>query len=263
MDRSLLRGVAALAGATLACASANLAGCSSDSSNSPAIGSDAEADQTTSDDGSTEPEAAPAEAGPDVGPDIGPETGGDAGDASVESGAHDAGPGCMPVDASLDEASVLAGQDIVGNYSCFSCHGYDLSGGSMISGALAKNITPDPATGIGCWTDQQLVTAILYGTTPTGITLCVMPKWGTTGLYGMTLDAGQAEQVVQYLRSIQAVSNVVAPSSCETPTPDGGADAAEGGGSTDAATDAAGNDAATDAGTAGDSAAEGGDSGTD
>jgi hypothetical protein len=51
-----------------------------------------------------------------------------------------------------------------------------------------------------------------------------MPKWASKG---MTTD--QAEQIVEFLRSLPPVSNAVAPSACEI-HPDAGADASDGGG---------------------------------
>ena len=215
----------ALAGAT------GLLACSSSGDSGVAVGAlgDASGDQTAGDatGGAAEADAAPgdalAEAVADAGPS--PESGADAGpDAPPEAG--DSGPTCTPVDAAIDGAAAATGMTIVQNYFCLDCHGTDLGGNIPVGGAYSKNLTPDPATGLGCWTDSQIVTAMLYGTTPDGETLCVMPKWGTTGYSHMTLDAGQAEQIVQYLRSIPAVSRVVPPTDCVALGygPDAGAD---------------------------------------
>jgi mono/diheme cytochrome c family protein len=148
---------------------------------------------------------------------------GDASDGSIRDGSGDASDGtaatCTQVDAGTpDDAAVAAGLAATMSFTpkCSTCHGNDFSGGTAVGGAISKNLTPDPATGLGCWTDAQIVSAILYGTTPDGTTLCVMPKWSTKG---MTQD--QAEEIVQYLRTLPAVSNQVSPSACETKT-DGG-----------------------------------------
>jgi mono/diheme cytochrome c family protein len=130
-------------------------------------------------------------------------------DASVEAAAA----ACVPVDAGKpDDAAVAAGLAVINSFAphCFICHGDDFSGGQLVSMAYPKNLTPDPATGLGCWTDEQIVTAMLYGTTPDGTTLCVMPQWSTKG---MTPD--QAEDVVHYLRALPPVSNAVPASFCE------------------------------------------------
>ena len=55
---------------------------------------------------------------------------------------------------------------------CVGCHGQDYSGGpipGMPPGTpLAANITPDSATGIGAWTEEQFVTALRTGVRPDG-----------------------------------------------------------------------------------------------
>jgi mono/diheme cytochrome c family protein len=148
-------------------------------------------------------------------------------DASVEAAAAS----CVPVDAGApDDAAVAAGLAVITSFAphCFICHGDDFSGGQLVSMAYAKNLTPDPATGLGCWTDEQIVTAMLYGKTPDGTTLCVMPQWSTKG---MTPD--QAEDVVHYLRALPPVSNEVPASFCEIKADAGasvdGGDAGDGG----------------------------------
>jgi len=55
---------------------------------------------------------------------------------------------------------------------CVGCHGQDYSGGpipGMPPGTPpAANITPDSATGIGAWTEEQFVTALRTGVRPDG-----------------------------------------------------------------------------------------------
>ncbi len=143
---------------------------------------------------------------------------------------------CIPVDAGTPDAASVAAGNALANmtrsflpsapHDCVTCHGATFAGGLTVSGAVSKNLTPDPATGIGCWTDPQIVTAILSGTTPDGETLCVMPKWSTLG---MTAD--QAEEIVQYLRTLSPVSNAVAPTICPGSGDAGAGDAALDGGS--------------------------------
>ncbi len=217
--------------------------CSSSSSNGMAEPMDATAQEASPSeedapselvvDASVDTGTTPHEAGADGGADGGT---GDASDGSALDGSGDAAAEaaatCIPVDAGMpDAATVAAGLAVTMSFTpkCTACHGSDFSGGTAISGAISKNLTPDPATGLGCWTDAQIVTAILYGTTPDGTTLCVMPRWSTNG---MTQD--QAEEVVQYLRTLPAVSNQVSPSACETRADggdnrDGGDAAADGG----------------------------------
>jgi mono/diheme cytochrome c family protein len=221
----------------VACASfagAAFAGCSSNSNSPPS----SDMMDATADDGSTEAATMEASTTPEAGPDAdgesmeaateaGPDAGGDASDGAVEA-AVEAGPTCVVVDPStLDAGLVEAGSSVANNVNptCGTCHGPDYSGGMAVGGALSKNLTPDPVTGLGCWTDDQIVTAILYGTTPDGTTLCAaMPRWSTRGV---TND--QAHEIVQFLRSLPAVVNNVAPSACEIP-PDAGTDSGTDGG---------------------------------
>ncbi len=155
--------------------------------------------------------------------------GADASDSAFDGaldGARD-GSTCVPVDAEvLDGSAEEAGYALTHMTStffpsaisdCYGCHGPTFSGGLIVHGAYAKNLTPDPATGLGCWTDQQIVTAILTATAADGEMLCVMPKWGELGM-----NADQAEQIVEYLRSLPAVVNQVPPTNCPGPADAGG-----------------------------------------
>jgi mono/diheme cytochrome c family protein len=66
----------------------------------------------------------------------------------------------------------------------------------------SSNITPDPATGIGKWTDEQIITAIRAGRRPNGER--ILP------VHPYPVFNGMAEQdlkdVVAYLRSVPAVN---------------------------------------------------------
>ena len=68
----------------------------------------------------------------------------------------------------------------------------------------APNITPDPETGIGGWSDAQIKTALLKGVRPSGVHLMVMPS----NFYGI-LTPGDLDGIVAYLRSIPPVKNKV------------------------------------------------------
>jgi hypothetical protein len=214
------------------------------------------------------------------------ETGADAGSDSSAAGDADAASdgdaagdalACTPFDASgLDEASVQAGMlELWTVYKCQTCHqkasqtvddagvGLVLSGnnnGLGDSGLIfPPNLTNDPATGLGCWTDLEVVNAILQGKNMDGTNLCPsMPKWGNALLTdagvraGTPMDAGTAQQIVDFLRSLPVVSNKVMETMCPMPAQDGGGDAG---------------DAAVDGGTASDGgstdAAHGGDGATE
>jgi mono/diheme cytochrome c family protein len=72
----------------------------------------------------------------------------------------------------------------------------------------ASNITPDRATGIGKWTDDQIATAIRTGVRPDGKRLApIMPY----PFYNKMTDA-DVRALVIYLRALSPVPNAVAPS---------------------------------------------------
>jgi hypothetical protein len=147
----------------------------------------------------------------------------------------------------LDEASVAAGfQDVWRVYRCFACHQKrsqtvdDAGGGIVLSGnndglgdsgmIFPPNLTNDPSTGLGCWTNQQIEDAILTGRDREGGALCPpMPVFGHAlktpdgGIRpGTPMDAGTAEEIIAFLRSLPPVSNQVMNTTC--PMPEAGTD---------------------------------------
>lgn len=194
----------------------------------------------------------------------------DAGGGDATGGAHDSstidvatndGGACTPPDAgALDDAAVAAGLALVKQYKCQQCHGQVLSGNnngvpSPFGGlAYPPNLTSDPATGLGCWTKEEIENAILNGIDDQGVSLCApMPRFGDAGM-----DAASAAQIAEFLRSLAPVVNQVPETNCSAPDAgdggDGGADAADASNVTDAS-DAS--DAAADVADAGDGATDG------
>lgn len=113
---------------------------------------------------------------------------------------------CAPFDAgTLDEDAIQPGADLVVALKCRKCHGDDLSGnpGGVQTDAgfgYPPNITPDPATGLGCWTNAQIESAFLDGVDDQGRTLCPpMPRFAEAGV-----DAASADEIVTFLRSVPA-----------------------------------------------------------
>jgi hypothetical protein len=192
-------------------------------------------------------------------------------DTTTSEGGDSEGASACPVfDAgTLDDASVMAGyQQVLQTYRCYGCHQKptqlvdDAGNGIVLSGnnsgmapgsVFPPNLTSDPATGLGCWSDQQIVAAILGGMDPDGGSLCrLMPKYGTAQTIadggpklGYPMDAATALQIVQYLRSLPVVVNQVLDTICPAGPPDSGADAGSDA-ALDAASDSSG-DAAADA----------------
>lgn len=68
----------------------------------------------------------------------------------------------------------------------------------------ASNITPDPETGIGNWSAEAIVTALLTGSTPDGQLHPVMPYMRTSNL-----SLKEANDVAAWLLSLEPVSNVI------------------------------------------------------
>jgi mono/diheme cytochrome c family protein len=120
-----------------------------------------------------------------------------------------------------DRAHELArGAYVVDASGCLVCHtamgpgGPDVAnagaGGLEMPGTIgtwrSPNITPDKATGIGNWTDDQIARAIREGTRPDGTQLySIMPY----ALYNRMTDRDIAA-VVAFVRTLKPVARVVA-----------------------------------------------------
>jgi mono/diheme cytochrome c family protein len=123
-----------------------------------------------------------------------------------------------------------------GNYlmnsivACGNCHtpqtpqgpaqGKELAGGTKFDEggpfvSYASNITPDPETGIGKWTDRELIIAIREGKRPDGTTIGPpMP----IPLY-RSLSDEDVHAIVAYIRSVPPVVNKVPKSEYRIPLP--------------------------------------------
>ena len=101
--------------------------------------------------------------------------------------------------------------------ACGNCHtpqtpqgpapGKEFSGGTRFQieagVAMAANITPDPETGIGRWTDAQLIRAIREGIGHDGRRLSlVMPYWKLS-----ILTDDDVKSIVAYLRTLRPIRN--------------------------------------------------------
>jgi mono/diheme cytochrome c family protein len=114
--------------------------------------------------------------------------------------------------------------------ACGNCHtqqgpdgpvpGMELAGGLLIEDEAftvhTPNITPDPETGIGGWTDEQIIAAIREGRRPDGrIIWPPMP----IHLYRDMSDS-DVQAIVAYLRQVAPVKNAVPPSEYRIPLPE-------------------------------------------
>jgi len=115
--------------------------------------------------------------------------------------------------------------------SCGNCHspqepdgtpaGPALSGGGPLIGrqftAYPPNLTPDPATGLGTWTEDQIVTALREGRTPDGGVL--RPPMPVAFYRG--ISDRDAHAIAAYLRSLAPVRNAVPEAHYDQATPAG------------------------------------------
>jgi hypothetical protein len=91
----------------------------------------------------------------------------------------------------------LRGEALVEKNGCVTCHQVNFAGFTIF-----PNITPDETTGIGAWTDAQIVAAIRDGVDVDGSNLCSMMT-----RYPFTDE--EAGDIVAFLRGIPAVTNAV------------------------------------------------------
>jgi mono/diheme cytochrome c family protein len=113
--------------------------------------------------------------------------------------------------------------------ACGNCHtpqtpqgpapGRELAGGTKFDEAFgvafASNITPDLETGIGKWSDRELITAIREGKRPDG---SIIGPPMPIALYRGMADA-DVQAIVAYIRATPAVANKVPKSEYKIPLP--------------------------------------------
>lgn len=133
-----------------------------------------------------------------------------------------------PSPAAADEASVARGRYLVHIMDCTGCHttgalagepqadhflaGSDIGfGGSAPMGEMTggvvypPNLTPDPETGLGRWTDEQIIAAFRSGRRPDGRQLVPIMPWPS---YAALTDE-DARAIVDYLRTLEPVKHQV------------------------------------------------------
>ena len=143
---------------------------------------------------------------------------------------------CLAAGSATAQTPVERGKYLVESImGCGNCHtpvgpngpilDKALSGGPPIGEgnaftAIPSNITPDPETGIGTWTDAEIKTAIRQGKRPPnahkGGALIGPPM--PFGQYRGIADA-DIDAVVAYLRTVPAAKNAVAKSTYNIPLP--------------------------------------------
>lgn len=124
--------------------------------------------------------------------------------------------------AATAQDAVARGKYLVGIAGCNDCHtpGYFLGkpdmarylGGSEVGFEVpglgvfhGPNLTPDKDTGLGGWTDEQVIAAVTQGKHPSGRELAPVMPWHAFA----TLTPDDQKAIVAFLRTIPAVSNKV------------------------------------------------------
>ena len=122
-----------------------------------------------------------------------------------------------------DPQQIARGKYLVSFSGCVDCHnpGYffgkpDMArflGGSEVGFEIpglgvfvGPNLTPDKETGLGSWTEEQIITAVTAGQRPDGRELAPIMPW--RAFAGLTKEDARA--IAVYLKSLPPVKNKVA-----------------------------------------------------
>ena len=138
---------------------------------------------------------------------------------------------CLVLTSARAESPVERGRYIVDVIAaCGNCHTPNLPDGKDMSRKLAggmhitdggidawtSNITQDHETGIGAWSDEEIIRAVREGIRPDGSVIGpIMP----INLYRHISDV-DARAIVAYLRTVEPVRNEVKESAYPFPVPD-------------------------------------------
>lgn len=143
--------------------------------------------------GSAKPDAGSAK--PDAGTSTDAGTSSDAGTKPDASTSTDAG--TKPDSGSGGNEAFLRGEELVADSACGSCHQENFAGT-----AFYPNITPDVATGIGGWTDAQIIAAVTMGKGNDGARLCAL-------MQRYSFSEAELSDLLAYLRGIPAIENEI------------------------------------------------------
>jgi mono/diheme cytochrome c family protein len=106
-----------------------------------------------------------------------------------------------------DAAAVQRGEYVFTAAGCTSCHTDEKNKGALLAGGVAlktpfgtfygPNITPDPAHGIGRWSEADFVRAVREGKSPTGELFPVFPFTSFT-----KMSDGDVKDLWAYMKSV-------------------------------------------------------------
>ena len=141
--------------------------------------------------------------------------GGPAPDTRTATDPRDAGPATR--DSSPPRSAAQRGAQFVEMRGCPTCHQSKDPKDGVLSGqsmprpgtmAFGPNLTPDPDTGIGSWSDEIIVRAIRTGKDDQGAPLCApMPHFEDMG-------DPEGRDIVAYLRGLEPVKRKAPDSQC-------------------------------------------------
>lgn len=90
-----------------------------------------------------------------------------------------------------------------------------LAGGHRVGGLLSSNLTPDPDTGLGKWSDEQIIASIRNGVRADGAP--VRPPMGV--FFYRNISDEDIHAIVAYLRTVPPVKNAVERAPARGPSP--------------------------------------------
>jgi mono/diheme cytochrome c family protein len=121
-----------------------------------------------------------------------------------------------PAGAWAQSGDVARGKYLTTIGICEGCHtprdaqdkalpGKFLAGGRRVGGLMTPNLTPDPETGLGKWSEADIVEALRNGKRPDGS--AIRPPMGI--FFYRHLSDGDARAIAAYLKSLPPLSNKV------------------------------------------------------
>lgn len=127
---------------------------------------------------------------------------------------------CGQVPGGTPDAGSLVdqGKAAVTTRGCGTCHQSKNAADGTLSGqtdpqpgttAYGANLTPDVDTGLGSWTEEQIIKAIRTGVDKDGKELCII----MTRFPSMSDD--EAKAIVAYLKSLPPVNRQIPASDCQ------------------------------------------------
>ncbi len=149
----------------------------------------------------------------------------------------------MPTPTYANQAAALRGRYLAGQAGlCIDCHTSTddpgmvtldptkfFAGGRMFPSddlglmtppypavITSANLTPDPTTGLGAYTLQQIKDAISVGKDPTGHAVCAATHGGVTSPYA-GLTPGDLDDIGNFIASLPPIVNAAGMDSCQGP----------------------------------------------